>query len=717
MRADLYKKYVVPSYKGFNHPVPDEKTWVGATSRDTSKLITGERTSETFGDQGYTSKYWQQEHQSEQDVAAGARTGLAKLSLFGAKVSNTAFMSLYGMEQYFAHPSMSTEDIDKKVLADRKKIALFRNLDNSADMLRAKIQDSDYWLQTHPRNTVLGKLDGDAGEMVATLPLYEALGASGLLGKGAGMLRDTSPLTAKLVSNKLGMWVAKRLITVSDGYLSSLAGSGGNTTTAKQGAEVATGFALAGDAAGLLGKGAKAVIKIASAPLIKKWTANTIAMGGKPFAQEVANSAMAEEEFAAEHADLFGGSPSTGEGLEQLKRASNVQDFMAQTKEAAEVRRAKIQDFIRHTTERAKFDPVLDKLHRGEKVSLNSIAMQMYSKGLNGISKAQRALVLAKRMELIEQAAKEAPAHLPELLHDEKQENLTAVRKSNPELDAQMKLYEQKFGANFAETSTENAVTAVKKETGISNSKAAGKKVAKVTKEFEPDSSGKAISLADIMKPKKDTLAYFRNPRNRADFIEALSDRSKAGFDKVYAKLKQANGKLPFKFEKPEQRLLYNYHISHDLEPQLGGALRRSIIEQMKKVNGYQGFNNAQMKEYVEKEAAHLDNHIHYYSKTGKMYNGTNIYASTALGGKQTFTKWQNQLHSEVVKELTTKTEKALSQHPKALAGFRSSLKVIKALGSKAKTPEEYATFIKALEETSNTYIKTAKGKSISLFK
>ena len=35
VRADIYKKYVPASYSGFHLPVPDEKTWVEATGRDT----------------------------------------------------------------------------------------------------------------------------------------------------------------------------------------------------------------------------------------------------------------------------------------------------------------------------------------------------------------------------------------------------------------------------------------------------------------------------------------------------------------------------------------------------------------------------------------------------------------------------------------------------------------------------------------------------------
>ena len=71
------------------------------------------------------------------------------------------------------------------------------------------------------------------------------------------------------------------------------------------------------------------MIKIAAAPLIKKWTANTIAMGGKPLAQELAHSAMAEAEIEASH---------EGEGIAQIKESKQIRSLLATTTNSASAR-------------------------------------------------------------------------------------------------------------------------------------------------------------------------------------------------------------------------------------------------------------------------------------------------------------------------------------------------------------------------------------------
>ena len=319
-------------------------------------------------------------------------------------------------------------------------------------------------------------------------------------------------------------------------------------------------------------------------------------MGGKPLAQELAHSAMAEAEVEASH---------EGEGIAQIKRAEQILSFIrdktltataraeyekdlgklgAQQKQRAE----EVAAWKERQEQRARLDPIVHKLHEGEKVSLNSIAIAQFKKILNQLSKNQRALVLAKRMDLIDQAAREAPVHLPELHHDEVEHNIQEARAANPIMNAFMAEDEKLFGVKFADAVTENQAQQVAHETGIANEPAAGRKVRKVQKEVGAEPTSKPISLQAVLKGHAESLSYFRAPRNRKGLIEAISDRSDKAFDRFYDKLKEANGNLGFRFELPEQRLLYNYGIAKQLDPEMKRSLQDGILRQFKKIKGYE---------------------------------------------------------------------------------------------------------------------------------
>jgi hypothetical protein len=673
IRANFYKKYVVPSYAKYHMPVPDEKTWVGATAK-----------SDAFGKQDYAQKGALTEF--GYNVNIGVDRTIGNVEMFGTRLANKMFLGAYGLLDHF---TANDQQLDpEKYRADLAKNEAAKRMAQMIDAQRAGIQDDDFWQQTHPAHTMLGKIGNFTGEQLATLPLYEAL-TSEKIAAQVGI-----PLTEKLAGSTIGKWVARRLVNAADGYMATLVASGGSKSQAAGGA---VGFAAGAPLFEAAGAG---VTKIASSPFIKKWTANTIAMAGKPFAEELAHSAAVEEEQAISHA----AEPSSGEGLEQVKRATEVKGFMQET------RAQSVRDWYAKQQLRAIEDPVNHKLHEGEKVSQNSISIQMYGKPLRGISKNQRSMVLAKRLSQIGEAAVEAPAHLPDLANDEAHATISKARSSNPDLDTRMKLYEQKFGAKFEDTEASNVVKKTKRQTGMRNSGGSAAKVAQAHADAAP--KGNVVSLKSYTTARSDILAYLRAPRNRADLISALSDRSKAGFDKVYDILKKSNEKLPFRFEKPEQRLMYNYHLAKELDPTTGKALRRSILNQMSKIKGYDNLSPAVLKETVDKEAANLNAHIVTYTKTGKMYNGDNIYASTSLGDRPSWTKWQHQMHSEVAESTIANTEKALQNHPEVLKAFQSSIKLGKKIQSQITNPVEYEAYQNALREVGRVSKKMAKGQS-----
>ena len=683
VRADLYKKFVVPSYAGHHLPLPDEKTWVGATGRDTDHLMNGMKYSDTFGSSN-KSNYWRRNEESNQDMGAGFTKQVAQLKLFGARVANSAFLDTFSLLDHFTHNDQV--NAPQKYKDELNKYETPKVLKNYISAQKAKVQTADFWLQTHPRDTVIGRLDGDIGEQIATLPLYEAVSVE-KIGATVGI-----PLTAKLVKSPIGKWVANRFINATDGYLASLATSGGNKQEAEGGAAGFAAFGAAGELAGKVGT------KIASNPLIKKWTANTVAMAGKPFAEELAKSAMAEEEFSAAHADII--NPSTGEGLEQIKRAEDVKSFMQQTQESAEARAARtrlVQDWQKAQEERAKLDPVMHKLHQGEKVSLNSIALALHDKPLSGLSKNQRGMVLARRMQLIDQAASEAPVHLPDLHKAEVQENIDNFRKQSPVANQLMGDLE-KLGVKFADAVTANNTEQIARETGIINNSAAANKVAKV------DKASKA-PVGTIMTPQKfvslkaDSVAYLRAPRNRVQVAEAISDRSEAGLNKFINVLKKSSSAIHF--EDPAHLMLYHYGNRKELPE----GLRRTLLYRLRQVKGNEFASAKDLKTSADWLHVHLLN----MAKSGRLAEEGNIYRSSKLGGgPMSWTKWQRMLSTEADASDIKLTQQALKQHPIALKAFNTIVSDLHATKPNIQTPEEYVLYTKQLNDAANRYHKAA---------
>lgn len=778
IRADIYHKYVPTSYSGFHLAVPDEKTWVEATGRDTTFHTRDDNFKKE--DTKFSDSFKEGTDKSRrQDFANSGMRAIHQVDLFGTKVANRAFMAMFGLHEHFTHENSLSDLIvpGSSEAADYekfKKNAIVRVVQNHKDALEQNIQTSNFWLQTHPRNTIIGNLANNLGETIATLPLYEAIGAVGIPGKVAKYVPMGS-LTTKLMQTPVGKWVGKRLVEATDGYLSTLVVSGGDKKEAAIG-----GAAFAG--VGAAGEGIAKVLKIAAAPLIKKWTANTIAMGGKPFAQEIANSAMAEEEQEIAH---------EGEGIAHIKRVESIRSFIADTTQKAEARaeretelgklgalqeeRAnKIKAWKERQEQRARLDPVMDKLHKGEKVSLNSLAVATYQKPLNQLSKNQRSLVLAKRMELIDQAAQEAPVHLPDLHKDEVEHNIQAARKENPLMNSLMSDFE-KLGVKFADAVTDNSAADISRETGISNVKGAAKKVKKAaeytpgahpeydemsrtvgsdgltnleraTKRSKTDSSrppegflphteteknsieamlgrpynentdshymrrsynvGKKENLAPVKFASLNSASSvsLRAPRNRTQFMDAISDRSKAGANKFIDLLK-THIPANIHFEDPAHMMLFFYGNRKELvKTKEGEAIVRTLRDRLRQTKGWEGVDAKQL----DTSAKYLHNHLYDMAKSGHLVSEGNIYRSTQLSGPLSWTKWQAPLSNEADQETIALTEKALKNHPQAARTFKTLVKTLQKARGTYQTPEEYAEYKRVLADSSHTILSHA---------
>lgn len=688
IRADIYKKYVPASYAGFHLPVPDEKIWVEATGRSTA-LIAPKTAPEKLSDSYKDSRT----KQFAQDTMIGMGQSYDKIALFGTKVTNKAFSMLHGLDSHFSHGNDSLLGRATKVEENIKQ-----KLNNFEDSQYARIQSDDFWLQTHPRDTVLGKLGSLTGEGIATLPLYEAVGSIGGALKAAGR---TTSLTSKLATSPVGKFVAKRFLDATEGFTAGLVTTGGSPQGATEGAIGNATFGAAGK-----------VIKIAAAPLIKKWTANTIAMAGKPFAEDLAQSAFSEMQpldWWLKHGEEAGikeykGAQHVGPNLFIFPKSETeghfVKDGQSYYYNGVKERQL-IFDHLHqdHLQVRADSDVVTHKLHEAEKQAIDSVAMAKYKLPLSMLDEKQKLDVLGQRLHLIGEAAEEAPVHLPELHKAEVEHDIVAARQTRPALNSLMGELE-KIGVEFPQAVADNDIKAIAKQTGISNTRGASKKVAKAIA-----IKGAKIDTVGFASHNVQTNAYLRAPRNRTQVAEAVSDRSKAGLNKFIDTLRAADGSK-IHFEDQTHRMLY--HLGNKPEKGLADAL----IYRLQQVKGYEEKSPKQIRE----EANWLHVHLYDLARSGRLHTEGNVFRSTKLGGPMSWTKWQKPLSSEGDINMVQATRKALKQHPEALKSFNTLVKTLQRTAIKTTTPEEYVAAKKTLQESTTTILGHASSKRGNAF-
>jgi hypothetical protein len=508
-----------------------------------------------------------------------------------------------------------------------------------------------------------------------------------------------------LAVSPVGKFVAKRFLDATEGFTAGLVTTGGSTKGGVEGA-IANPIAspLIGGAANL---GVKAIIKIASSPLIKKWTANTIAMAGKPFAEDLTQSAFSEMqplEWWLKHGEEAGikeykGAQHVGPNMFIFPKTETsgyfVKDGQSYWYGDAQQRQLVFNHLHQdHLQLRVTEDLITHKLHEAEKQAIDSIAMAKFGKPLADLGEDEKMQVLGHRMKLIGEAAEEAPVHLPELHAAEVQHDIGEARQTRPLMNNFMSELE-KLGVEFPSAVAENDTKAIAKQTGISNTKGASKKIAKAIA-----IKGEKIDPASFASHNVNTNAYFRNPRNRTQVAEAVSDRSKAGLNKFIDTLRAADGSK-IHFEDQTHRMLY--HLGNKPERAMSDAL----IYRLQQVKGYE---NKSPKE-IREEANWLHVHLYDLARSGRLYTEGNVFRSTKLGGPMSWTKWQKPLSSEGDLNMVQATRKALKQHPEALKSFNSLVRTLQKAAIKTNTPEEYLAAKKVLQESTTTVLGHASSK------
>jgi hypothetical protein len=653
---------VLPSFQAAGVSAPDYKTWLrGTKEAGVKQLNPGEQYRNTAGD-------------VVDRTIAGAVGAAQGITLFGAKLGREVLKAQYGMEEYFKSSSHDPAEINK--VATERANASF--IGKAVRNTQQALNQTNFWLQTHPRQSFLASASEWSGEQIVQLPLYEALG-SVKLGQGA-----MTKLTPRLASSKAGRFVANRLNDAFAGFAGNMIGSGGNATTGEN-LGAAAGFATFGalmePVSNWLAKAAKVGEKevaetgskevgtsiakshilegeylnagdvtAASDSAIKKWAANHIAMGGEPFAEDVTHSSFAE--------------------------LTKPKELTATT----------------HPHGIDPDDPVLGGLHEGEKMALQSLALRHYGLPIAKLPPEAQKAILTRRIELIKEAANELPVHVPELNYNETAHELEQwIKTSNPDTQEALAWLKSK-GIDTAKVVSDNQINDIAEQTGIKSERSAAKKAGRVK-----DRSA-SLSPSEFSKLREDTIAYFKNPskgRLAADGTKvgardkrSWNERLKSDNYKDFIEdLKEADGNH-IQFENPEHRLLFHY-ANRD---QLPTPVRSKLLRMLKyKMPG-------QSAEQIGKSADRLLVHLHQLATTGRLTAEKNVFKSSNYAGAPT--KWQFDLNTEVDKQELALLAKTIELHPNGLKAMKGIVQIFQANRrmSLATDPEQWLLYNRVLD-------------------
>ena len=641
--------------------VPDEKTWVEASGRDTSDPAYHGAMSTSYGMQGATTTYGRRAIEVMQDTINGTNNAVDNVALFGIRATNRMLMQATGLAGMFSHPAPNEPTLQQKYT----RSSAAKTINNLADTERHSILAEDFFHETHPRDTFLGQMQTIDAEMLVQAPLFAGIGKGvAALGtaaiKGVGYATGEQTLTKVLAATPAGAKVMQTLVAAADGVIGVGVATGGN----KQAAEIGGILGIAGPLAGpILKSGARAeadfitgTIKYVTPSVIKDYFAKLMSQGGKPLATELVNSAAHESNEEIEGS------------LIRERRAAN--------------------------SARATNDPVAAKMHDAAKVSLNSIAVDMYGKPLRGITASKRLLVKARALSMVQEAAAEAPARLPAETLAETQQAMEKQGVENPGLKAYYARLEKLTGKPVASTVAENTVEQVKHETGMLNSDSAAKAVRGGTKRVL------RTELGLDKEPAEGASASHGAPSTEADLVRkdrsqlqaTLGERAKANWGAYYEQLKQAR-KVGVRFESPEHRMLFMYGNRESL-PQ---ELQDKLLYRMRQMKGYSTHEMSIADIQNRADWTHV--HLLEMAHSGHFQpDEPGMFRSTKIGSPLDGTKYMMQMKREADNKQIAPLMAALKNHPKDMAIFRKSFQELnKENAAMFQEPAQWLQYRKAL--------------------
>lgn len=717
VRSNLYDKYVAPSYASSGLKLPDKNSWVSMSERNHSIL----------GADDVNSQFVNKSTQALINAAMGLDSGLGSVAMFGLQVPNKIFQALHGMDAFFsAHAAPFNHDYSKAPNGETGTDKAQKIIDRQINQIQHHNNDVDFWLNTHFRDTKLNSIAHWTGEQIATVPIYKAVSEGIKAFEIANQTTKFGSLSRALTATTKGKVVYEGLKSATDMFLSTLVTSGGS---GKEAAYAAIGGAIMGGA----------TTKLASYSLIKKWTAKALSMGGKPFAEDLAASAN-HEVTAKMHMQE---DVSVGKNKIKIKTKNDGSGMIIH--EGNEYHYANKEEgqklfdsFIKETNAaRAQEDPLMHGLHTAEKHAQDSIAQQLYGRALGELNPRQQKRVLAKRMELINQAANEAPAHLPEEVTTEAQQQLDKEFETNPGLKARSEAIQKKYGISIAGTTAAKNGENVALETGIKDPGATTRKILAAAKEsgnrtakkkaqfalgtgkkeyeYEPQNGASAF-----MHYRKNTIAYLKKASNARELIKdeglgmgetkyrterrasdntLVGDRDKRGWDQIVTderrkrfveQLKQADGGAIY-FESDMHRMLFHYADKNSMSP----GLKAKFMREMRAVPGYEQWTT---KDF-DKAADWTMLHVYELAKSGRLVNEGNVFSSTIPGVPAHWTDWQFELANENDAAAFKLITDSLGRHPEVKISVLKAVKGLASMKYKAGTVDKYIEFDKGIQE------------------
>ena len=677
LRANIYQKYVQPAYTKAGAKPPDLKAWLlGSTSEEIGKV-----NPEEF----FASKSIQAAH----DLGHSFIDGVHTIVQAGAALSHADFSQDVGLAKFFVRHIPFAEVVDTSAQMKAAGDKFYENLATHGPT-NAIATGSDFYLQSHPRSGFLASAPSWTGEQLAMLPLYEAInpateGAVAAAGSVAAKILPKT-FTETLLGTKVGQGVASRLMSAvakftgrraEDAATGFATGKLLNEDNAQATSDAASWALMGGLAEGvtpairgaatLHGKAMNAGMPEIQSILhvtddtIKDWDANKFAVGGRPFAEQVHQAAVVEEE-----------------GL--------------------------------HTpaTDREKTDPVLHKVIQGDRHTLNALAQRHYGETYGNLSRGKRDIIKQRKLELLAEAEHELPARLPDLQAAEVQEDINKQVATSPRFAAvQQGLQElsKKIPGIFEDTTkivTEGKVEANKVVTGMKNPTRKAAELPSTRESVKPVDT-EDLTLEGFASRREDTVAYFRNrePRRAADGT-LIGNRDKRPWnvrlkaenqEQFVETLKEADGNH-INFENPYHRMLYHW-ANRDSLPE---PVRDKLLREMKKYNENQKEPQFLNSKELSAASDRLLVHLMKLVNTGRLVNEGNVFKSTNLNDAH-FTKWQTQLSTEIEDKEWKALQHSLKLYPAQKDTLERGLLLLQKDRKANKSAEEWFKFTTAIHD------------------
>ena len=610
-----------------------------------------------------------------------------KLVMAGAGIAQAHVDAVLGLDKYFT--KLGGSDTGIKVLD-----AVLKTENKYFDLMKSKVDSvadwQNFYLENHPRKGFLASAPGWTGEQVAMLPLYEAINpVTKGVGEAAvsGAEKILPSLTKTLLKSKIGQFVGRRLTDAATGFLAGKSLGESNQQSSADATAFAVGGGLLEGVAPALKGAVSGIDKLAgfdrppaSDMAIKEWTANNIAMGGRPFVEAIHAQADLEE------------------GQDRILRNGEENGIPLGTSEKVSANRAK----------RESDDPTTHGLVKAERYTLNSLAQRHYGASYGDLSRGKRDIIKARRLELMAEASYEMPALVPDLNKEEVQSDHDKQIAESPAYAAASRYLDQMFpdqskgGINEVNAQQVEANQII---TGIKNNT---KKVQEVQSVREqPLAKGDRITGEGFAQHRADSIAYFRNPSSGSQRLAAdgtkiggrdkrtWNERMKAeNLDQFIDTLKEAD-KDVIHFESPLHRMLYHWANRRSLPT----PVRSKLLRELKYF--YQNQKNPIFPSAKDIDAQADWNLVHLtkLAQSGRLVSEGDVFRSTQVNGQGTMTQWQGELDTELEKQEYETLKRSLTLYPDQKDLLTSAMNMLQSSRSGAKSPEEWLQYNAAINQ------------------